>query len=167
MLIDPKICRIEAKTMIGLSITTTQRQIEETQILWKSFIPKSKSIEQIKSDNLYSIQIYPKNVTFRTFSDGMSFQKWAAVEVEPDCPVPKGMKLLNIPKGEYAIFIHHGPATNFPKTAQYIFGMWLPNSIYEFDYRPQFEIMEPDYLGPNHPDSQEQVWIPIKKKANY
>lgn len=128
---------------------------------------RKDEIQDRKNHNLFSLQIYPKNVPFKDFTEDTPFQKWAAIEVTSGAKIPEGMKRLNIPKGEYAIFIHHGSAHSFPKTAQYIFGMWLPNSIYEFDFRPQFEIMGPDYLGPNHPEAEEQVWIPIKRKPNY
>ena len=152
--------------MIGMSITTSQSQVEHSQVLWSSFMPRKKEIADLLDNNLYSIQIYPSGIDFGKFNTETPFQKWAAVEVKSTSNIPEGMKSLNIPKGEYAIFIHHGPARSFPKTAQYIFGMWLPNSIYEFDDRPQFEVMSPDYLGPEHEDAQEEVWIPFKRKAN-
>ena len=167
MLIDPKIIRIEPKIMVGLSITTNQKSPEHTQQLWRSFMPHISKISHKKDQNLYSIQLYPSHIDFSLFNPDTTFQKWAAVEVEAVDVVPEGMKTLQITSGDYAIFIHHGPAINFPKTAQYIFGMWLPNSIYDFDARPQFEIMGPNYKGPEDADSQEEVWIPIKKKATY
>ena len=167
MLIDPKIIRIEPKVMVGMSITTNQNTPQDTYKLWKTFIPRLKDIEHRKDQNLFSIQLFHSHLDFAAFSPETEFQKWAAVEVTKKESVPDGLKSLNIKSGEYAIFIHHGPSVNFPKTAQYIFGMWLPNSIYEFDARPQFEIMGPDYKGPDDEDSQEEVWIPIKKKANY
>ncbi len=147
-----------------MSVTTTQSSVQDTFRLWQSFMPIKKEIKHLIDDNLYSIQIYPSNLEIAAFAADTAFQKWAAVEVSQEAPLPDGMKTLIIPKGEYAVFVHHGTAASFPKTAQYIFGLWLPNSVYAFDYRPQFEIMGPDYLGHDHEDSQEQVWIPIKKK---
>ena len=167
MLIDPKIIKIESKNLIGMSVITTPSDQEATGQLWKSFMPHKDKIKNVSNDNLYSVQIFPKHTNFKDFNAETPFQKWAAVEVNEIESIPEGMKALNLPKGEYAIFIHHGPSRNFPKTAQYIFGMWLPNSIYEFDHRPQFEIMGSDYKGHDDEDSQEEVWIPIKRKPKY
>ena len=33
------------------------------------------------------------------------------------------------------------------------------------DQRPQFEIMTEKYLGPDHPDSEEEVWIPDRLRS--
>ena len=37
------------------------------------------------------------------------------------------------------------------------------HSEYEFDNRPQFEILGEKYKN-NAPDSEEEIWIPIKKR---
>jgi AraC family transcriptional regulator len=65
--------------------------------------------------------------------------------------------------GLYAVFIHKGSASAGPKTFQYIFGTWIPNSIYDVDNRPHFEILGNKYKNED-PDSEEEVWIPIKLK---
>jgi AraC family transcriptional regulator len=50
-----------------------------------------------------------------------------------------------------------------PKTFQYIFGTWLPNSEYVLDNRPHFEILGEKYKN-DDPTSEEEIWIPIKAK---
>ncbi|MFT5513068.1 MAG: AraC family transcriptional regulator, partial [Bacteroidia bacterium] len=52
-----------------------------------------------------------------------------------------------------------------PKTFGYIFGEWIPNSIYDIDSRPHFEILGDKYKN-DHPNSEEEIWIPIKEKSN-
>jgi len=74
------------------------------------------------------------------------------------------MDHLIIPGGLYAVFIHKGPVHIFYKTSQYIYGQWIPGSDYILDNRPHFEIMTEQYLGPDHPESEEEVWVPIKLK---
>ncbi|MFM9945765.1 MAG: GyrI-like domain-containing protein, partial [Bacteroidia bacterium] len=44
-----------------------------------------------------------------------------------------------------------------------IYGTWIPNSEYNLDNRPHFEILGEKYKN-NHPDSEEEIWIPIKPK---
>jgi AraC family transcriptional regulator len=95
------------------------------------------------------------------FTPHTHFIKWAAVQVLDFENIPAGMDRLIIPAGSYAIFVHKGPVHTFYRTIQYIYGQWLPDSDYVLDQRPQFEIMTEKYLGPDHPDSEEQVWIPV------
>jgi AraC family transcriptional regulator len=61
------------------------------------------------------------------------------------------------------VFIHIGQASTFPKTMQYIFGSWLPESEYTLDSREHFEVLPAQY-DPRDPDAREDVWIPIKEK---
>jgi AraC family transcriptional regulator len=63
----------------------------------------------------------------------------------------------------YAVFIHQGPPQAFVKTFQHIFYSWLPNSPYDVDQREHFECLGEKYKN-NAPDSEEEVWIPIKPK---
>ena len=46
---------------------------------------------------------------------------------------------------------------------QYIFSEWIPQSDYSVDDRPHFEVLGAKYKN-NDPDSEEEIWIPIKKK---
>ena len=61
------------------------------------------------------------------------------------------------------MFVHKGPSHEFYKTAQYIFGVWLPTSGFVLDHRPHFEVMGPKYLGHLHPDSEEEIWVPVRE----
>ncbi len=46
---------------------------------------------------------------------------------------------------------------------QYIFGIWLPNSVYLLDDRPHFEVLGTKYKNAKT-DSEEEIWIPIRTK---
>lgn len=133
----------------------------KTYQLWSQFMPRRKEIERIISNDLYSVQVYDSDFLKGQFTPQTVFEKWAAVEVAQDCPIPLGMRALTIPGGRYAVFVHHGPATTFPATAQQIYGTWLPQSGYQLADKPHFEVMGEKYLGANHPDSEEEVWIPL------
>ena len=73
------------------------------------------------------------------------------------------LKMLNLKGGMYAVFIHKGLPSEFKKTMDYIFLEWMPDSDYKLDHRPQFEVLGEKYKN-NHPDSEEEVWIPIQLK---
>ena len=115
---------------------------------------------------LFSIQIYDDFLDFKEFNSQTEFTKAAMIEVSAVENIPKNMETRILAGGLYAVFIHKGKANNFPKTAQYIFEQWLPNSDYELDKRAHFELLGAAY-NPVDENSEEEVWIPIKlQKTN-
>ena len=64
----------------------------------------------------------------------------------------------------YAVFEYKGLNTD-TKIFEFIFGIWLPSSKYNMDNRPHFEILGEKYKN-NDPNSEEEIWIPIKLKNN-
>ncbi len=130
--------------------------------MWNSFMPKRKDIRNVVGTKFYSIEMYDSSF-FDNFNPDATFKKWAAVEVNEFQSVPKGMEKLTTPEGLYAVFLHQGPASDGPKTYQYIFNVWLPDSGYILDNRPHFAIMGERYKN-NSPDSEEELWIPVKNR---
>ena len=157
---EPKIIHIAEKKLIGkhLKMSLTQN---ETAVLWKSFMPLRHTILNTVDSKLISLQNYEINY-FKAFNPNAEFEKWAAVEVSDFNNIPYGMQSFIIPEGQYAVFNYTG-LSNDSSIFQYIFGSWLPNSIYELDYRPHFEILGNHYRN-NDPKSQEDIYIPIKVK---
>lgn len=153
---------ITSKRLIGISITTFLAE-NKTAELWKQFMSRKNEIKNIAGDKLYSVQIFDPKVSIQNFTPQTTFQKWAAVEVTKVDSIPDGMA-SRVLSGEYAVFIHKGLWREFPKTSQYIFGTWLPNSPYEADTREHFEVMGEKYFGPENPDSEEEIWVPIRGK---
>lgn len=155
----PEIKTIAAKVLVGeMRLMTFENN--QTPLLWQSFMPKRNLIKNTISDDLFSVQILSK---FEPPSPKSEFQKWACREVESFDQVPDGMQVLEIPIGLYAVFNFKGSDTEGYKVFQWIFEDWLPYSTYEFDNRPQFEILTEKYKR-NSPDSEEDIYIPIKLK---
>ena len=137
-----------------------------TYQLWSGFMPERNKIKNTIGSQLFSIQIYDESLDFKDFNSQIEFTKAAMVEVSEFETIPKEMETRILTGGLYAVFIHKGTAASFSKTAQYIFGQWLPNSDYELDKRAHFELLEPAY-NPVDENSEEEVWIPIKvEKTN-
>jgi AraC family transcriptional regulator len=111
---------------------------------------------------LYSLQVYDDRY-FHPFNPENKFEKWAALEVADFSVIPEGMKLFELPAGLYAVFLHVGPASAGPTTFRSIYGTWLPNSNYELDARPHFEVLGEKYKNED-PASEEEIWIPIRNK---
>ena len=136
----------------------------KTSDLWRSFMSERKAIQNTVGSDLYSMQVYDSLSYFEKFNPNAEFTKFAAIEVKNFNIIPNGFKKITINSGLYAVFLHKGPASEFPKTMQYIFGEWLPDSNYELEARPHFEKLGDRYKN-NAPDSEEEVWIPIRIKT--
>lgn len=147
--------------LAGKRIVTSLLQ-NHTGELWRSFMPHRQSIANSVGSSLYSVQLYG-DTYFNSYNPAAEFEKWAAVEVTGFDSLPDGMEPLTIPAGLYAVFIHKGPAADGPKTFQYIFTQWLPQSGYVVDSRPHFEVMGEKYKA-DSPDSEEELWVPVKEK---
>jgi AraC family transcriptional regulator len=132
-------------------------QSEETSMLWRGFKPKAKGIEGRKDDGFVSISVYPPN-----FHPALRLEKWAGVEVEAGYEIPHGMDEFIIPEGKYAVFSYKGTIQTFFKMYGYFMDTWLPENGYGLEDRPHFELLNDKYLGPLNPESEEEVWIPIK-----
>lgn len=158
---EPRIVILSEKKLIGNRITTslTENRVVE---LWKGFMQRRKEIEHVIGSDLYSVQTFDNNY-WANFSPANTFEKWASIEVSNFDVVPDNMETLTVPTGLYAVFLHKGLPSEGPKTFQYIFGTWLPNSIYVVDDRPQFGVMGAKYSNTD-PASEEELWIPIRVK---
>jgi AraC family transcriptional regulator len=156
---EPRIETLTAKKLIGKRLVMSLSE-NKTSALWRSFMPRRKEIQNQIGSELYSLQVYDP-AYFSNFNPTREFVKWAAVEVSAVDLVPEEMETFMLPGGLYAVFLHKGAASTGPDTFQYIFGTWLPNSGYELDDRPHFELLGEKYKN-DSPDSEEEIWIPIK-----
>jgi len=156
------IVEINPTPLAGMKINTNLQK-NEAVALWKKFKPRVKEITNKKNDRFYSIQDYDHFDPIR-FTSETTFDRWAAVEIEKGDKLPKGMEPFEIPGGLYATFVHKGTVMDFSKALYYFFSQWLPNSDYVLENHPHFEVFDHRYLGPQNPDSIEDVFIPIKLK---
>lgn len=134
-----------------------------TSELWSGFMPQRKRILNSRGTNLFSMQVYQHKPDFMKFDPAMPFTKWAAVEVRDHQHIPKGLHPYVIKGGLYAVFNHRGTPQQFPKTFDYIFSKWFPESDYDPDHREHFEVL-PEHYRPNDPEATEEVWVPITVK---
>jgi len=150
------------KKLIGKSVIMSYMENKTFQ-LWSSFMPERKEIKNAVDSNLYSVEVFPQGY-FDNFDANRTFHKWAAVEVENLETIPPQMESLTFPTGIYAVFLHKGPATEAYQTYHCIFTEWLPKSEYTVDDRPHFAVMDERYKK-DDPDSEEEIWIPIKNRS--
>lgn len=155
---------INSKTLIGLHQVISIGN-NTTSKLWNAFRKEQTLINNIKGNELYSIHIYPPNY-FETFNPDLSFENWAAIEVENTENIPEGFEVLHLEGGLYAAFDFKGNHHEGAQAFDYIHREWLPKSDYQLDNRPHFEIIGDKYKidGQN---SEETMWIPIKLKTAF
>lgn len=160
---EPTIVLFKEKKLVGCSCKTNFIE-DKTSMLWQSFMPHVKEINDKISSNLFSVKVYDVVYNFNQFNPSIYFTKWATTEVSAFNDVPVNMETLIIPDGLYAVFLHKGSNTD-NSTFQYIFQTWLPNSpIYLLDSRPHFEILGEKYRN-GDPTSEEEIYIPIRLKT--
>jgi AraC family transcriptional regulator len=154
----PRLEMLPPKKLIGKRLNMSFAN-NRTPELWRSFMPLRKKNQNTVGTDLFSLQNYATINPFQDFNPELNFEKWAAVEVTDFDNVPEEMETFVLEGGLYAVFDYKG---NSPEIFQYIFNQWLPNSGYELAHRPHFEILGEKYNN-NDPDSEEEIWIPIKK----
>lgn len=154
----PRILVLEEKKLIGYSMEMSLTQ-NRTGQLWGQFAPRMKEIKNRTSPGKISMQIYPESY-HRAFNPNTNFEKWAALEVSDFDDIPEGMQSFLLKEGLYAVFDYKGSSAD-PSIFQYIFSTWLPKSNYALDERPHFEVLGEKYRN-NDPNSEEEIWIPVK-----
>ncbi len=157
----PEIKILTEKLLVGLHLEMSVAD-NWTGELWRSLMMRRKEIQNNVDGNLISLQVYTENY-FAPFHPANRFTKWAAVEVSGAENIPADMELFHLTGGLYAVFHYHGDPRNGAQTFQYIYGSWLPQSGYDLDNRPHFEVLGEKYRN-DSPDSEEEIWIPIKPK---
>ena len=136
---------------------------QQQQKLWSGFMPNKKHIQHTLSKELFSVEVYKDDLTPSQIDFKTTIQKWAAVEVSSFEDLPLGMQMLEIPEGLYAVFIYKGLPADAADFFSEVYHEWFPSSPYTLDHRPHFEVMSTMYQN-NHPDSEEEIWVPIKLK---
>ena len=159
---SPRIEIVQSKKLIGKRTKLTYFIIRIAQ-LWGSFMPDRKHITNPLTNELIALTLYTAD-HFTNFELTNEFEKWACVEVADFEKIPTGMEGFVLNGGLYAIFHYRGSSAEIAAFYRSIFEEWLPNSNYTLDQRPHVEVMGEKYKN-NEPDSEEEIWIPIKHRA--
>jgi AraC family transcriptional regulator len=154
----PRIEILSEKKLIGKRLQTSLAN-NKTHELWRSFMPSRAEIQNPISLDLFAVQVYEPTY-FEAFSPNTVFEKWATLEVADFNSIPSEMESFVLSGGLYAVFELKGHDIAI---FDYIFRTWIPNSKYDLDHRPHFEILGAKYKK-DDPNSEEEIWIPIKEK---
>ena len=155
----PQILQGAERKVVGISGNMSIAKYE-VKALWEAFMPRRKEVRNTISEELLSLTIYPEDY-FASFDPDKTFEKWAGAEVSSFPNLPSMMQAVVIPAGLYAVFQAKGLSSD-NAIYRYIFQQWLPESGYEIDQRPHFEVLGEQYRQ-DDPEAQEMIWIPIRK----
>lgn len=156
----PQIIQTDPKNMVVLHVRTCFAE-NQTFAQWQQFRRLAKTIEGDVPPGFYAIRKYDDGLRPHELTPHTLFDQYAAVEIADPARIPEELMTFQLPAGLYAVFMHRGTAAVFHQTMHTIHTEWLPNSGFEWDDRPHFEYMPPDY-HPMNPESEEEIWIPIR-----
>ena len=158
---EPRIELLQEKKLLGAKMKMSLTR-NLTGVLWGGFARGMGQVPNRVNEDKISMQVYPTQY-HSNFNPENEFEKWATVEVKDFSDVPEGLFTFTLKGGLYAIFDYVGSSSD-SRIFEYIFRTWLPNSAYELEHRPHFEVLGAKYKN-NDPSSEEEIWIPVKKKA--
>lgn len=155
---EPRIVEKGSFKLVGM-IYHGQNKSNEIGQLWTEF---DRLLDQIpyrqNKDSYYGL-------CFGMEKGNPAFSYLAALPVDRFDEVPLDMVAKTVPAQTYAVFTHRGPTSKILETYDYGYGTWLPASEYEPAASFDFEFYDDRFTGPDDPNSQIDIYIPIKRKA--
>lgn len=159
-MLQPRFETCPGKKLVGIHLKMSLTQ-NRTHELWSQFMPRRNEIINRVNGDYVSLQTYAEG-HYENFNPNNEFKSWACVEVLDHENIPDGMEAFELPPGEYAVFDYKG-SSNDGSIFRYIYGEWVPQSEYELDNRPHFDVLGEKYKN-NDPNSEEEIWIPIRPR---
>lgn len=137
----------------GLGGRFTSETTQGIPQLWEQFIAHIGKVPGQKDDVTYGICCNP--------DDKGSFEYIAGVEISKLDDLPDQYRWVEIQPQYYAVFEHKGSLETLPKTFEYIWKTWLPNSAHEAADAPEFERYSADF-NPQTGEGTLEIWLPLK-----
>lgn len=141
----------------GPFITVTQDQ-SVIGAAWAQLFSNLSDIPNRKlPEQYYQLGYWPDNYE----DNGISFH--IACELDNSTTVHTGNLLPTriLPPARYLRFKHKGPSAEVSATYKYIYGAFLPRTEYRLNLSYEFEYYGKEYLGPDHPNSISEIYIPL------
>ncbi|MFS1289078.1 MerR family transcriptional regulator [Pseudomonas piscis] len=121
--------------------------------LWQRFEPREQEIQRL-ADPMGTYGICQP-------LDDSQWRYIAGLPVAADAPLVPGMVELEIPARHYARVEHHGTVQTLPETFRAAYSEWLPTAGLVPVDAVEFEYSGERFLGPMHPDSVVELYIPL------
>lgn len=129
--------------------------------LWNRLRKIQNQIPNVLSDNK-GYGICDTKLSFYDEGKDVMFRYLVGVGVSSYDRLPENLARKTLKAGKYAVFTHTGSLSNISKTYDYIWGTWFLSTKEQLDSREDFELYDQRYLGFNHPDTEVDIYIPIR-----
>jgi AraC family transcriptional regulator len=156
---EPEIREIDSFVVVGIRerfAAETKHHIPE---LWDRFLPLIEKIPHASMNGSYG-------VCLNSDTEEGSFDYIAGNAVERVDTLPEGLIAETIPRQTYAVFTHtlktHSLHEELQPTVTWIWGTWLPASMYEYAPGPDFEAY-PAGFAPA-PGNAIDICVPIRRR---
>ena len=160
--VHPKIVTMPEIKVAGIRGETTLSDIK-LRDLWKNANSMRRHIPHlVKGGRGFGICEACNENTLYTMNDFVLFTEVAGFEVDSFEDLPSQFVKKVLPAGKCAVFTHKGSLRMLPQTFEYIWGTWFLETEEELDFREDFELYDNRFLGYDHPDSQVDLYIPIR-----
>ncbi|GAB3521794.1 GyrI-like domain-containing protein [Photobacterium alginatilyticum] len=157
---EPRIVELNEIQVTGIQVLASPESGEFGKT-WPKLFERYNEIDPLDGlKSWYGVQSYDKEL----MSQGI-WKYTAGTESKAGIKTPIGMETLHLPKSKYAVFEYHGAISpKLGETFGYIYREWLPNSEYNPAGMFDFERYDERFLGPEHPDSILEIYVPIIEK---
>ncbi|MEA5004756.1 MAG: AraC family transcriptional regulator [Christensenella sp.] len=160
--VHPRVVEMPPVKVAGIRGETTLRD-NRLPDLWQDFFKVSPQIPNQKKNALsFGICEACHENTLYSMTDEVRFTEVVGAEVGSFDGLPDVFVKKELPGGRYAVFTHKGTLRLLPQTFAYIWGTWFLTTKQELDWREDFELYDERFLGYDHPDSQIDVYIPVR-----
>ncbi|UUZ82821.1 GyrI-like domain-containing protein [Paenibacillus sp. P26] len=169
MIIETKIVEKPAFSVIGIT---------ETIHIDPSLPPSENAIAKLWGGFVKRIPEIPGLLGWRSFGlmlqnpdnpPGAPFEYTAAAQIYEDGVIPEGMTRIEVPAALYIVLTYRGPLDGIRDAFRHFWGHWSPNNPYEYDGgirtgKYEFEFYDQRYTRPDDPNSEIDLYFPIRKK---
>ena len=160
--IQPEMKETEPVRLIGIRGKSSLKKNRLPE-LWGIFNQRVGEIEtKVSGIRGYGVCETDPDFDLMNFDENTESSHFIGAEVASFDSVPKGMDIKTLAGGKYAVFTHRGRMAALPMTYEYIWGTWVLCSGFEIDQRDDFEFYDERFLGPEHDESEFDIYIPVK-----
>jgi AraC family transcriptional regulator len=149
----PRFAEHEPMVIAGLSQRFSLQTKTQIAALWQRFVPYLGHIPGQLGSTSYGICL--------NYQPDGSFEYLCGVQIAGSPPLPAELKTVEIPRANYAVFLHSGHISAIGVTWQAIFQQWLPVSGCTLEGEPNFEVYADDF-DPRSGIGLVEIWVPLK-----
>lgn len=151
--LSPEYIAMDRLLLAGMEVEGLNSQ--EIGKMWRCFRQRVEEIDGRED----SEPIFYSVIELTGNQWGVSYT--ACVEVSEEGQLPEGMVYKSLAPTTYAVFSHRGSLARISDTFQYIYSTWLPKSGKTRANAPELARYDHRYLGPDHEDSEFDIYIPV------